>query len=103
MNTSKLVSQMDAEYNKMMSVDKLAMENGVIKGRVIMEPVADGRAYYVITRVNKKSVRIQHQHIYDGYSVSYWGAEATIDMEYALRHIESRDYLDGMIEQRKAC
>ena len=81
----------DKEYDILMEADKKAKEKGTILGRYINESIADGYAYYEITKVNKKTVVIEHVFIGDGYSVSYWGAKATIDIAYATASVKGRD------------
>ena len=80
-------------FAEIQRINQLARERGTIVGRIISESVADGQAHYQIIKENKNSVRIRHcKGFPDDYMVSYWGEEATIDKQYALRHIRFDDY-----------
>ena len=95
-STNDYISQMDKKYNDMMAIDAAAKEAGELKGRVIKEPFADGHAYYLIKKVNKKTVRIVHQDVYDGWVLPFFGKEATIDISYAQQNIQQQDRLAEM-------
>lgn len=72
--------------------DQKAKEAGTLVGRYIEEGIADGAAYYVIIRENKKSVRVRRvTGVGDDWTVPYWGDEATIDKVFALQNIGWRD------------
>lgn len=56
-----------------------AMTNDTLLGRLLSHPYADGAAYYVVTKVNKKTVRI---HVVfglgDDWVLPAWGHETSI-------------------------
>lgn len=77
----------------MIERDKAAKANGELKGRYVREPIADGYAYYEITKVTKTKVKIKLvTGIGDDYRVNYWGNEATIERAYAESNIKDRDF-----------
>ena len=76
--------------------DEKARRAGKLVGRYITQPVADSLAYYVIVRENKKTVRIRHVAIGDGWMVDYWGQEAKVDKQFAIDDIAWRDKLASM-------
>lgn len=77
-------------------IDKAAKAEGSLLWRYISEPFADGRAYYQIVKVNKKTVRIVRcTGLGDDWTIPYWGNSATIDIDYAEQKISARDRLDA--------
>jgi hypothetical protein len=90
----ELIEQLESQYQKMVEKDQKAKAKGTMVGRYIAEPYADSYAYYEIVKVNTKTVRIKSLDIYDGWTIPYWGAEATIDREYAMKSLAWRDRID---------
>ena len=92
---------MDRNRDLLQKIDQDAKAKGELLWRYIQEQVADGYAIYQIVKVNKKSVRIVHcEGMGDDYFVSYWGGEATIDMDYALTNLGWRDKLDELFSDK---
>ena len=89
----------DKEYDAMIEADRKAKREGTILNRFINVPIADGHAYYIVTKINKRTVRIQHKDVGDGWSVSYWGAGTIIDKEHAEQQILGRDKFDELFSK----
>lgn len=87
------IKKMDEAHAKMVAKDSQAKVRGTLLGRYINEPYADGYALYEIVKVNTKTVRIKWLDIYDGWTIPYWGKEATIDRAYAEKNLGYRDAL----------
>lgn len=73
----------DAQNALMDELRELAVANDTMLGRIIKFPVADGYAMYVITKVNKKTVRIVWIDYMDGWVDQRCGYEAAMDINYA--------------------
>lgn len=83
---------MDENFKRLQEIDAKAAAEGTLLHRYISEPFADGRAFYQIVRVNKKTVRIRVcSGLGDDWVIPYWGPEATIDIEYAEQKVRGRD------------
>ena len=98
--TSEMIRLWDENQKRVMEIDKEGKVKGELLGRMIMEPVADGKACYQIVKVNKRTVRIKSvKGIGDDYTVPYWGDEASIERSYAENHIAYRDRLDALFSR----
>lgn len=90
------------DEQKMREKDQKAKAQGKLVGRYVREHVADGYAFYEIIRENKQTVRIRVvTGVGDGWRVSFWGDEATIAKDYALKNIGFRDRLANAINKSK--
>jgi len=102
MGTDNLIQNWERNWKKIQEKDRKAKEEGVLKGRYIQEQYADGYAIYEIVRENKKSVRIKVcVNIGDDWIIPYWGEEATIDKDHALKNIGWRDHMDNLVANHK--
>lgn len=75
-------------------IEKQAIANGGLLHRFLYEAVADGKAIYQITKVNKTTVRVKLCSIdglYDDYIVPQWGKEATVPISYVEHSIRCQD------------
>jgi hypothetical protein len=103
MDYEKYFAEQEKNWEKIKKRDQKAKNTNKLVGRYISEPVADGKAIYVIDRENKNTVRIKHcKGLGDDYMVPYWGEAHSLDKEYALKSISFRDYLDSLVEKRKS-
>lgn len=97
-----LLKRWETNREKMQQKDKEAKEKGVLKGRYIREPYADGYAFYEIIRENKNTVRIRVvKGIGDDWVIPYWGEETSIDKEYALQNLAQRDFFSELANRKK--
>lgn len=87
----------EENFKELKEQDEEAKDKNTLVGRFISEPFADGKATYVITKENKKSVRI---HVATGFgddwTIPYWGAETAINKNYALQKIRSQEALTAL-------
>jgi CRISPR/Cas system-associated exonuclease Cas4 (RecB family) len=86
--------------NKMKMQDKIINEikdmsksNNTLLGRVLKFQVADSYAYYIITKVNKKSVKVEWIDYYAGWADHRIGYRGLLDLSYTKQTIESEDKL----------
>jgi hypothetical protein len=88
----KLPEPYKTNWDDLDKEDAKAKKKGVLKGRYITEPYADGQAVYKIVKVNKKTVKIEVVvGIGDDWAIPYWGAETSIERDYAEKKIAQRD------------
>lgn len=96
----ELIEQLEARHKAMVEKDQKAKAKGTFVGRYIAEPYADSYAYYEIVKVNTKTVRIKHLDIYDGWTIPYWGVDATIDLKYAVESVVRRDRIEALCRSK---
>jgi hypothetical protein len=86
--------QFNKNFEALSKQDEEAAKQGKLVGRVIQEQIADGYAYYVIIRENKKTVRIRRATgLGDDWTIPYWGDEATIEKNYVLNQFQWKEDL----------
>lgn len=87
-------------WDKLVEQDTEAKEAGTLVGRYLREPVADGNAIYVITKVYKKTVRIRYvpEVCPDEYRVAYFKDNGSIRREYAEKSVRWRDNVREMFD-----
>jgi hypothetical protein len=94
--------QMSKNVKIMEENDRRAAKAGKLVGRYIRESAADSYAYYLITKENKNTVRIEViTGIGDDWTIPYWGREATIDKRYAMKNLQFRDFCSGLFKEKK--
>ena len=97
-----LLDEHDDNFKKLQKQDEMAKEVNRLVGRYIDEPWADGKAFYVIVKENKKSVRIRVvTGIGDDWVIPYWGEETTIEKSYAIQRINYRDKMAELFGSRE--
>ncbi len=95
--TSAMLNKWNTNFSNMIEKDMKSKKEKKLVGRYISHPVADGSAFYLITRENKKTVSIELvRDIGDDYRTRYWGEKATIQKVYAKQEIQTRDKLAQM-------
>ena len=102
MGYQDVIDQENAKFESMKELDRQSREQGYLVGRYIQEQVCDGYAYYVIVRQNGSTVKVEHQPIFDGYSVRMIDAmKGIIPTHYARENIAVRDGWEDMAAARK--
>jgi len=90
----------ESNKKKVEEKDEVAKKEGLLVGRYIKEPSADGFAVYEIIRENKKSVRIRVvTGIGDDWILPMWGEEATVNKDYATLNIQRRDAMKALFNK----
>ena len=88
----RTIKKIESNLKQIYDIDEMAKSKGELLGRFIIEPVADGKAYYQIIQVNKLTVTIKLvENIGDDYMVHYWGRGTVISREYAESSVNYRD------------
>lgn len=95
LTVDELIQKWERNTQKMKEKDRQSKEKGLLKGRFLNIPYADGYAYYEIIRENKNTVRIRViTDIGDDYVIPYIGEENTVNKGFALQNIGMRDFLE---------
>lgn len=93
----------DIKYNEdqLEKIDNEAKEKGILIGRYIKEPMADGYAIYQIIKELKTKVKIVLcTGLGDDYVLPCWGEETNIDKDYAITSIKSRDTISALFKKK---
>ena len=89
------LKNMDKNFNIMIEDDATSKKKNQLVGRYVTQPFADGRSYYRIVKENKKTVRMEVvSDIGDDWVIPYWGQNPTIDKQFAIDCIQSREALE---------
>ena len=74
-------------------IDNLAIELDTLMGRQIKFPMADSYAYYIITKVNKKTVEITWVKYCDAWQDQRAGYCSNLNFDYANQQVKGQDAL----------
>jgi len=99
----------DDEYSKhiheeMMKAFKLSesLPSGVHVGKMFTIGVADGHAYYVITKVNKSTCKIEWRgYCMDRYTDHHFGWGGSFPLKDVARYIEREEKIHELFNKRK--
>ena len=83
-------------------IDELAKAHNTILGRQIKFPMADSYAYYIITKVNKKTVEITWVKYCDAWQDSRAGYSSNLDREFAEKQVKGQDRLAELFGAKKS-
>lgn len=81
-------------------IKEVATANNTILGRSIFLPHADGNAMYVVTKINKRSVRLEHCPWIDNWYDNVLGEGGTVSLEWAENEIRGRDEIAKLFPAR---
>lgn len=98
-----LKAKMKSQDDLMNELKTLAKANKTLLGRIIRFPYADSYAVYVITKINKKTVRIDWVDYCDGWQDDRCGEAANLDIRFATQKIRLEDRLDGLFKPNNLC
>ena len=94
---SNMTVFMDKQDKYMKELTDMARKNDTLLGRTIGFSVADGQAFYVIDRINDKSVHLTWIDYCDGYCDRHYGERGgSMKMQEALAHTGFEDMIDNM-------
>jgi hypothetical protein len=89
-NLSAKMQQQEKMWNEL---KVLAQANNTLLGRIMKFQHADSHAYYVITKVNKSTVRLDWLNYCDAWVDDRCGYACTMDINYANQQIKRVDAL----------
>lgn len=78
---------------------KQARKENSLLGRIIKFPCVDNYAIYVITKVNKSTVKIEWVDYGDRWVDDRCGKAAMIDIVYAKHKVKSEDMMDKLFSK----
>jgi hypothetical protein len=89
---SQNLDEMDANFEILVKQNEEAKKQGVLVGRFIQTPYADGYAYYVITEVTKTRAKL---HVATGIGDDWtpWGITGYISLRKAESLLNYQDRL----------
>lgn len=102
MNIDNIIKTWEDNYKSLEAEDKAAKAMGLLVGRFIDEPIADGKAIYKIIKENKRTVRVKVvTGLGDDWTIPSWGKETTLSKDYVTRKIKSRDAITELFSKTK--
>jgi len=100
-DSTSVLDLMEQQGNLIEEIEKVAKRNNTILGRLIRFPFADGYAIYVITKVNKKTVRVAWIDYGDGWMDRRLGRGGLLDIDYAMKEIKGEDALKELFSGKQ--
>ncbi len=79
----------------------IARAHNTLLGRTIKFPWADSYAIYVVTKVNKNSVRLTWVNWCDGWQDDRIGYEGNIDIDYVRQKVKGEDALEELFSKKQ--
>ena len=102
MDINKFMQEQEKKFNDMVDVDAKAKEAGELIGRYIVEPFADGRAYYVVAKANKSNCVLDHVDIGDAWTLPFVESlDRKVPKRYVLSNIKIREAMEKMFGGKK--
>lgn len=96
-----LTAKMQQQEKMWNELKVLARANNTILGRIIKFQHADSYAVYLITKVNKRTVRLDWLNYCDAWVDDRCGYACLMSYDYANEQIKSVDYLDELFSENK--
>ena len=94
-------ASLNRNWDRLNKIDAKAKAEGTLLYRYIDHPYADGRAYYQIVKVNKRSVSIKVLGgLGDDWVLPAWGRECKIPKNLAEQFVARRDALAKLFAER---
>jgi|ERR1035437_47995 hypothetical protein len=87
----------DNNWKLLQEQDEDCRVKGEIVGRYIAHQIADGNAIYLITKENKRTVKIEVcEGLGDDWKIPAWGMGVSINKDLAIEFLERRDGLAAL-------
>lgn len=99
--TNEFYDMIDAEMARVQALSD-ALPSGVVKGKLFRVPCGDGYAWYIVTKVNKKTVKIEWR----GFSGDRWvdqrfGLGGNVPIEMVERFIRYEEGTRRLFAKKK--
>ena|ERR1035437_6161852 len=102
METKAMFEDCDNNWKLLEEQDEDCRAKGESVGRYIAHPIADGNAIYLITKENKRTVKIEVcQGLGDDWVVPAWGYSISINKDLAIEFLERRDGLAALFAKSR--
>lgn len=101
-NIDQLIKNSDANLEHLQAIDKAQASKGEkLLYRYFNRPVADGKAWYQVTKVNKKTATVTWCDgiCLDNYQDGILGDEATLPIDMVTRLVSSRIAMDKLFSR----
>ena len=83
----------NCEFKKTLAISDSLPANEVVNGKLFCLPVADGRAWYVIVKVHKKSCQVEWRGFSGDRYVDHWlGFGRTVPLDGIVRYVRMFDF-----------
>ncbi len=96
-----VMEQIDFHNSIFNELEELAKKHDTILGRTIRFQMADSYAVYLITKVNKNTVKVHWIDYADGWMDHRLKEQGLLDMEYVLSDIKAQDMLNKFFNKLK--
>ncbi len=93
-----IIEQIEFHNSIFNELEELAKKHDTILGRTIKFPMADSYAIYIITKVNKETVRVHWIDYADGWMDHRLKEQGLLDMDYVLSDIKGQDMLNEIFK-----
>ena len=98
---SDLINEWDRNYDAMVARDEQAKAKGLLIGRYVKKPYADGYAYYEIVKENKNTLNLKVvTNIGDDWVVPHWGTAPKVNKKSTVSRLEVEDKFYEMISKK---
>lgn len=102
-DVDKWIKDMEDNFNEVLRKDREAKIKGVLVGRYVAFPWADGQSFYEITKENKATVRLRViTGVGDDWVLPAYGNKSSESKDYILRNIEGREWKESLNKKNKA-
>jgi len=96
-----LTAKMQQQEKMWNELKVLAKANNTLLGRIMKFQHADSYAFYLITKVNKRTVRLDWINYCDAWVDNRCGYACLMSFDYASEEIRRRDALDELFSENK--
>lgn len=101
-NIDKINENADKNFEHLVTIDKLAKEKGQLLFRYFYLPVADGKAFYQITKVTKTRATVT---LCTGISLDEWydrtlGVKSSLPIAKVMQLVQSRQALEDLFSKK---
>ena len=90
-----------ANWARMEMEDKMAKAEGRLVGRYYKEAIADGYAFYRITKVGKRTATLAHvKGLGDDYQIPLLGNGGSVKLWLVQRNVDWRDAMSELFNKK---
>jgi hypothetical protein len=89
-------NKMKMQDQIMDKLEDLAKSNNTLLGRTMRFPMADSYSYYIITKVSKRTVKLEWIDYCDGWVEPRLGKSGCLDLSYVKETFEIKNKLDKL-------
>lgn len=84
-------------WNQIYKSDKTGKDNNTILGRFYSESIGDGKAIYIVTKLNKRTCVLECcTQIGDDWKIPMLGDIGTANIDYITQRISARDSMSSI-------